>query len=87
MDIKVVMLGTSGSSPTKARSLPSVAMIYDGMSSSLTAERDTAADAKIRSQFIQAQGDIHKPCPWRPCHRDRGACKDAMHSTGELNLC
>jgi ribonuclease Z len=30
MEIKVVMLGTAGSSPTKARSLPSVALAYDG---------------------------------------------------------
>lgn len=30
MDIRVVMLGTSGSSPTKTRSLPGVAIIYDG---------------------------------------------------------
>src|SRR5271155_897578 len=30
MEIRVVMLGTAGSSPTKARSLPSVALTYDG---------------------------------------------------------
>src|SRR5271169_2664841 len=30
MDIKLVMLGTVGSSPTKARSMPSVALTYDG---------------------------------------------------------
>src|SRR5277367_1224236 len=30
MEIRVVMLGTAGSSPSKARSLPSVALIYDG---------------------------------------------------------
>ncbi|MDE1849838.1 MAG: ribonuclease Z [Candidatus Micrarchaeota archaeon] len=30
MEIKVIMLGTSGSSPTKTRGLPSVAVIYEG---------------------------------------------------------
>lgn len=30
MDIKVVMLGTAGSSPTKTRGMPSVALVYDG---------------------------------------------------------
>ncbi|MDE1851639.1 MAG: ribonuclease Z [Candidatus Micrarchaeota archaeon] len=30
MDIKVVMLGTSGSLPTKSRGLPSAAVIYEG---------------------------------------------------------
>lgn len=30
MDIKITMLGTSGSSPTKSRSLPGVALTYNG---------------------------------------------------------
>jgi ribonuclease Z len=30
MEIRIVMLGTAGSSPTKTRSLPSIALIYDG---------------------------------------------------------
>jgi ribonuclease Z len=30
MEIKIVMLGTAGSSPTKVRSLPAVALVYDG---------------------------------------------------------
>lgn len=30
MDIKITMLGTSGSSPTKSRSMPSVALTYNG---------------------------------------------------------
>lgn len=30
MEIKVVMLGTAGSSPTKTRGMPAVALVYDG---------------------------------------------------------
>jgi len=30
MDIRVVMLGTSGSTPTKARGMPAVAVVYEG---------------------------------------------------------
>src|SRR5208282_4009604 len=30
MEIKLVVLGSSGSTPTKERGLPSVALIYDG---------------------------------------------------------
>lgn len=30
MEIRITMLGTAGSSPTKARSLPSIALTYDG---------------------------------------------------------